>query len=621
MDVALNESIDALRRADVESRTRSTEIAELRRQLGEAGAELAKAKEALRRGDHRVEALLGDIDQRQRSLDVFVKELTATKEALRMSKAESVRLKSTLDGLIRRSAAGGAGGGGPGPSVLGEADGDRTVLFLRRCLTTGCEPHSELLASLFAGGTLSVIQRKVTFAQLAALIDTLQATNATCDGSSFWNVRLNFEGDECFDLLESLLKALPGVQRITVDDASPYGCAVVANLAYIHSGIEVLQFAQPRFDDDSLSALTTTVHNRRIVAMNGGTAGVSGAEGGDAAKGLTVPSMDLSRSTIVDSGRLKTIGWESLTHLNLSHTGIDAVTLAAILSASPNITELCLMHCAGLTNDAVTIINQVAPKVENLDLRGCNALTQICFANVALLGVDVKATTVLDCPLLKQFTAPLQTVQCISWSTPSLETVTVHDASIDERQMKALAKCSLLRELSLVRCRLRGLAVLLGSLRRLQHFSAHASTGVTDDDLQLPSTLEALDLTDNFGLTDKCLAATAKCLQLRSLTVKRCANLTDGGLLLLQCHPALESLNVLGVKRVSAIALHRLCNSLPTLKELIHETVLLSTVTVERQDPEEAARQRLQMHAKEVESRRDGLALTYGAASPTRGTQ
>jgi hypothetical protein len=595
IDVAVIESIEALRRAEAESKHRAAEIAELRQHLGESTAEVARMKEGIRRHEHRIESLLADVDHRQRSLDVVVKELSATKEALRQTKGENHRLKLALDSVLERQ----SGGHVPGDVAPSPA----AVLFFSKCFSTGCDPSIGLLRSLFHGGRIHSAE-PVSFQQLACLIETLQAT-PPCGSTA---MSLRFEGDECVSLVEDLLKLLPQLFSVEFGNVSPQGGKTLCHLASIYDSIQDLSFYASIFDDQAVSALCKCVHNRTAVATT------------RQCPPLTVQKLDLSTSTLVDVDVLKSVGWPGLSTLDLSGSAIDHSILSSIAAASPNLTTVSIRSCAHVDNGIATVLNR-HPNIIELDIRGTN-VTSLQFTHVRRLGADLKATCSLDAPSLSSFLAPLANVQSISWNTPLLESLVVQGAAVDERQMKFLAKCANLKEVSFVNCRLKGLCYLVGCLRKVVHLSTHGSTGVSDEDLlQLPSSLESLDLTDNFALTDRVLVACAACLTLRTLVIKRCTNLTDGGILQLAGSPSLEALNVLGTRRISSIALHRLCSSLPQLKELVHETVLLSSVTVERADQEEAARSAIDQTAKSLVLQRDSLAVTFGASSPMKSPQ
>lgn len=615
-ETGFDQSVEVLKRTERDYRAKCTEVDALRHRLADCQLELDRTKSELRKSEIRVDSLLRDNEKKQIGLDVVVKELAAKKQIVENVTAENARLRRDVESSSRhtgeaytalkaKTAANG--------DLLREADAP-AALYLNHCFSIGIDPSLELLRSLFSLTTLSATKTPASYQQLFALCEVFRLRSTVCsDGwPRFDAIDIACETQEGFHLVSELVPLLPHLRSVRLVGLGDEAAVEFAGVLAVADRVEALSLPQLAVADLGFSALLKVVVAReRLAASSGGAQPL-----------LAVESLDLSRCQLQDLNTFHLIRGQCLGAIDLS--GLAALRdpqFGEVLASCPALTSLSVARCASLTNDAVLFIN-AAPNLLIVDICGCAGISVVRLSKVERLSTDLKGVVHFDCPALRAIPTPVSAFQCVTWVTPQLTELTFHGASLQARELGLLSEsATMLTHLTFFRCRLQSLEVFLRRMRRLRRFALHGCTGVSDADLlTVCSTVEALDLTDCYSLTDKAVAHVAQtCVELRELTLKRCSNVTDAGVTALESCQRLTYLNALGMRKATVLALHRLLSHLPSLTHLVHESLITATIRVDRADDEEATRAGLVAEERALSERRDRAGLAYSlSVSPSK---
>lgn len=257
-------------------------------------------------------------------------------------------------------------------------------------------------------------------------------------------------------------------------------------------------------------------------------------------------------------------------------------------------------------------------QITTLKMVGCVAIHNVRLYYVEELHSDLRGVTHFDAPELKRLPIPLATFNVVSFDAPQLQHITIQGTILTKRELSILSECTTLEEVNFINCRITNLDAYLRRARQLHTLGVHSCKGVVDSDLAvLCGTIRNLDLTDCFCVTDKVLKAIGDSLKsgLTRLTLKRCSSVTDGGLSYLYAMANLEYINLMGMRRVTNEGIARLCQRVPALHHVVHETFTTGDFQVDRGDEEEVELARISSEEKKIVSHRQNIALSYVAAS------
>ena len=609
---AFEQSVDVLRRSEADYKSKCNEVVSLRQRLTDMQVELEKTKIDLRKSEIRCEGLAKDVDKRQQAIDIIVKELTAKRQIVEQVTVENQRLKRDLEAATRH------GGEMQGTiraksianNELSKEHDAPAALYMQQCFSVGCDPSLEIMRCLFSSTEITAVNQPATYQQLGTLVDMF--TNKEKFNSSGWQafdtINLAVDHQESFHQVVELINALPSLTSVTLHGLGDPAAPAVASALATAESVTALELPNLCVSDTGFASIMKVIQNREILSIQKG------------APLLQVKDLDLSQCLLSDQRSFQAIHGQCLSNINLSGaTSLHDGQLGEMLRECPGLAKLGLAGCTGLTNEALSAINRSGVLYE-LDLTGCTGIRSVKLSSIEVLHTDLAGVTFFEPAKLRILPKPITHFQCLSWSTPELRELTIQSVSLHPRELTLLAECGNLTHLSFLKCRLQGLSAFLNRMRRLVKLSVHSCKGIVDSDiLAVCSTIEILDLTDCFCLTDKALIKVSDvCRQLRELTLKRCSNITDAGVIQLERNDHLEYLNVLGAKKVSVLALHRVISAVPSLKHIVHETLITAAVRVEREDEEEAVRTRLFDEERNILHQREGLGATYNATSPTK---
>jgi hypothetical protein len=605
MSTTPSEVLEALRRADEDNRSRAAEINALRAKLAEADRATAAATEARDRAEHRAASAQAEVERQTQALGVVLKEVTTTKDLLRVARDENARLRESLDHassqsqqmrnlLSVRST---------NDTYEGSVAHSGAVVYMQRCFSLRAEPALGVLRSLH-DRSADVDASAASFQQLAVLLDVVRTNPASVTDVIGLDVTCN---GETATVVADLVAAMPHIRRITARGVDDTGVECLAAAVRLRGQVQELHVLRLAATDTGVLHLLRAMSERLALAKAGSCAP------------LRLPGLNLSECRIEDApSTLEGLADPSLEHLDLSGiASLDKSTLRAVLMKCPSVTHVTLRGCGKLSSDVCEVLN-LCPAVVEVDLTGSTNVTAIRLDHVRLLRTSLVAVAALNCPKLVELPDPCDAFQVVEWHAPLLETITLRGVSLSAREFTLLSQCQI-RNLAVVGSRVTGLDTLLKRMRRLEVMNLNGSKGVTDADIRsVCTTLVSADLTDSFCVTDKAMGRLAECPKLQELTLKRCANVSDHGLLAFEGHESLRYLNVLGAKKVTILSIHRLLEHGKNLQHIVHESIVATNVRVDRTDQEEAQRRTLTTQEKALHNQITNLSMSAVLASPNR---
>lgn len=639
------QTIDNLRITEEEFKLKVEECNQLRAKLQEAVMDNERLQVLLRKQENMTASRQDEHLKAQHALDIVLKELHSKNVAMEALQTENVRLKRDLEGTQRHA--------GEVMKTLQSKSASRDVsglkdtpsaLYLQQCFRAGCDAHTDIVRGLHSGTSIEATSKPVSFQQLNALVDVLELKR-TLDplqaaGPNLEHLELVLDSEESYVVVAALIRANTSIRSVVLHGVGSMVAADVASALSVADHIASVSLPGLTANDTGFQSLMKVVINREqlyLVERDHFERQVDDARAaknqalvdhllaaGPARTLLSISELDLSKSQLREQKSFELIRGLSIRSLNLAGSDFLSDNLVGeILRNCPQLQNLNVSHCPLLTNDTVSFIN-AARSVTKVSLVGCAAISKLTFFFVEELDSDLTGVSHLECPKLRLLPRPLVHFRLVSLQCPALEEVTFRGLSFSGRELLMISESSKdLKRLSFIRCRLGGADYFFRMMRQLTHLSLHGCKGVTDADVMcFCSRLESLDLTENYCLTDKCMKYLAdSCANLAHFTLKRCANITDQGIACFVQHASLEFLNVLGMKKVTIVALHRLITSLPSIRRIVHESLVSASVQVDREDVEEAEHASIQTEQSALLAKRDVAALSYVAgvsASPKR---
>ena len=575
----------------------------------------------------------------------------------RLNTANGQRPATTSMSLDRSALAAAASSDAP---AGGRYDGDPfdtqgpLPLYVRRCFESDVDPHPTVLRALYTGCDLVCGEERnpISFRQLSCLIDVFRTKDylalhelahwpeftrvSVCcgDGPAIGkdSLRCNQEG---YALLPDLLERLPTLASLRIVGLEDSPAAAIAGAIAVATNLKELELPLLRLRDDGFQYIMKVVSNREpnnsstahtgfdavSPASNSPTRRVGSESPRVRGSAIRVTDLDLSETSLSEGRSFGLISGPSLVSLSFEGmAGLQDNFLGEVIAACPNLASLNISRCTNLTKDVTMFIN-LGKQIKTSKMVGCVAIHTLRLYYVEELHSDLRCVTHVDAPELRRLPVPLATFNVVSFEAPHLTNIAIQGTILTRREFGILSECLALEEVAFVNCRLSDLGSYLSRARQLRSLGVHACKGVVDADLRvLCSTIETLDLTDCFCVTDKVLKSIGESLRvhLSRLTLKRCSSVTDGGLSYLSALTQLEYINLLGMRRVTNEGIARLCRSVVSLTHVVHETFTTGDLRVDRGDVEDAELDRIHEEERKMASYRQNVALSYTSAqSPT----
>ena len=650
----LAQTIDNLRITDDEYRAKTDECNLLRVQLRESQLQAENLTQLLRRQENVTYSQKDEMSKLQQSLDVVLKELASKKNVIENLQQENARLRRDLgESKLLPSAAAIANGGADSPSgsrvksagggrsgrntnngsASNSGDDAKTLssVYVEQCFSNGVSPHVDIIEGLHKGAAIRVVTEPATFQQLLALCEVLRLKKhdavMSLQAASITMLEFRCATQDAFRLAAELLTLLPNVSSVTLHGLGDLVAHELACVLAVADNITHIALPDLSVSDEGFQVLFKVISNREQLAsqprpFTPRTPSHASVDAPSASRLLALRDLDLSKAAILDVKSLEAIRSQTIVSLNLSgSTIIKDNILGELIRSCPNLTTLNVSNCAALTNDAVTFVN-VSPSITTLYVQGCPNISRIQLFKVKELHSNLARVAFLDVPEATSMPEPITHFQTVSFSAPKVNGLTFSSLAFSSRELSMIAESAKsLQEVAFLNCRLhQGADLFFRQLRKLTHVSQHGCKGITDQDVTcLGASLVSLDLTDQYSLSNKAIKHLGEvCRNLRSITLKRCANISDEGLVALATCADLQYLNVLGMKKLTVIGLHRLITLVPGIQQVVHETIVSVGTQVDRGDVEEAQRGQLVLDQQVLLHAKDTAALAYLNQSPYR---
>lgn len=628
----------------------------LRQRLAETQQELERCQLLLRKQENMTTSRNDELIKTQHSLDIVLKELHSKKQLGESLQQENLRLKRDLEsaqkhsGEVTKALQSKSVTKGPGSGLFGVGDANKgetlMSMYIQQCFQARCDPHTDVVRGLYQGSAIEAVaaDAPVSFLQLNSLMEVLDTyrtygTNVLDPMAvSVTRLALRVDSQEAFQIVSHIIRENKSIKDVELHGLGNLMAQEVASTLAIAEHVGSLSLPDLKVSDTGFQSIMKVIKNREDLfhvekekydkqvadakaASNDALVEHLHAKG-PAKQLIALRDLDLSHSMVSEAKSFELINGISFLRLNLSGCEFLAdCHLGEMIRSCPHLQALTLSNCPRLSNDSVSFINTLR-SITYVNVVGCVGVSKLNFLYVETLETDLNGVSHLECPKLVALPIPVVHFRLVSLVAPSLLELTIKNLSLSSRELQMLSDSSKdLRQLRFVCCRLSGVDFFLRMMRRLEDVSFHGCKGISDVDVMcLCSKIKVLDLTENYTLTDKCMKYVADtCAGLTHLTLKRCANITDLGVQHLVNHASLEYLNVLGVKKVTIVALHRVIASLPSVKRIVHETLVSSTIQVDRDDVEEAEKVMISAEQMNLLAKRDVAALTYvSSSSPVR---
>lgn len=638
------QTIDNLRITDEEFKIKAEECNQLRHQLNEAHQSVERLQLLLRKQENISASRQEECIKTKHSLDIVLKELTTKQQSIDALQHENARLKRDLESsqhhagevtktLQTKSLS---------KEVLGGLRDSPSALYVQQCFHAGCDPHTDIVRGLHQGHAIEAVKCPVSFQQLNALsevfemmrsLDPLNAANVVVR-----RFALAVESEESLVLMAHMIRAHTTIADVEIHGLGSFAASEVAAALATSDHIATVSLPNLRVNDVAFQSVMKVVNNREQLFVASERARAEEISAAKAAKNealvdflsasslkhnlLSIEQLDLSQSFVKESTSFELIRGQAMRSINLSGCCcvLDA-HVGEILRGCPQLESIDLSRCPQLTNDTVGYIN-ASKSIRKANLLGCPGMSKLNFFFIETLLTDLSGVSHLECPALRCLPTPITHLSLVALNCPVLEEITFRGLALCDRELRLVAESSpALTKLHFIKCRLQGAEFFFRVLRNLTDLALHACRSVTDQEvMSLCSQLRVLDLTDAYCLTDRSMKYLGeRCSQLTHLTLKRCANITDQGLQCYAQHAALEFLNVLGTKKITIVGLHRVLGTLPSMRRVVHETLVSATIHVDRDDAEEAEKLSLDSQQAILFAKREGAVLNYLAqTSPMR---
>jgi len=572
-------TFDTLQRLETEVSMKEQKIEDLTRLLTETEAALKLATHQLESERNTVQHLRSELNKKEKLTDCLSKELICKKdhcdqlaEENRGILVESQRLQQLQKDLtseVRHKSQ-------VAVQLTHQVESPSTQ-YMDLCFNLGFPPPSEILQSLHTDSAIRCGGHLVTFKELSALCEVLGLGSVvnTKHWVEFHTLDLRLDGDECYVLLEELIRCMPTLKTLILHEITDNGIKSVMSALRATSWVHTIEFSKCKLTDTGLNLLFTTIqHRNALVKAQQGTA----SKTGKTSMSLSISSLDLSRCKVAKEATLRMIALETLTVLSLVGTGgilTDAIA-QSIMQSCPNLHELDVSDAIKLTNGFISDVNTFGPRLRNLNLTGCKGITRISLKNVTTLISAFDRVTHLESESLENLPTALESLCFVTLHTPKLLALTLKNLSLTPREWDLLEiPTQNVKTLNFMSCKLTKVGDLLRRCRTIESLSLSMSRGLVDADVVMwCPRIRNLDLTNSYYISDNAIQALVQCCQrLEKVSLQRCSNITDVGLRhIAQPTSHLIELNVLECPKITVLGIDFLVSNVSSMRCVIHET-------------------------------------------------
>ncbi|KAJ8753843.1 hypothetical protein K2173_000097 [Erythroxylum novogranatense] len=230
------------------------------------------------------------------------------------------------------------------------------------------------------------------------------------------------------------------------------------------------------------------------------------------------------------ANRLKSLSM--LQSLKLDGCTVRCPALKAIGNWCISLKELSLSKCMGVTDEGLSHVVTKHTELKKLDITCCRKITDVSIAYITSSCSNLTSLRMESCTLVPREAFVLIGHRCLF-----LEELDVTDNEIDDEGLKSISNCSNLSSLKLGIC-----------------------LNISDDGLALIgmhcSKLKELDLYRSAGISDLgILAIACGCLDLESINISYCTDVTDSSLIPLSKCQRLHTFESRGCLLVTSLGL------------------------------------------------------------------
>eukprot|EP00759_Apiculatamorpha_spiralis_P034351 PhF_6_TR35409/c0_g1_i2/m.51533 len=263
---------ETLLRLEEELQTKSNMVQDLNRRLNDSEMSLRTTTQKLDIAEQTVKQLTTDLQKKDQLVECLSKELVCKKqqydalvEENRVTKSESTRLSQ-----LQRDLARDIQHKAQVAAQLTHQVESPSAQFMDRCFNLGFSPPVEVLRSLHCDSAVRCGDHALNFKELSALCEVLSLSNVinTKHWVEFHTLEMRFEGDECYPLLEELIRTMPTLQTLIVHNITDIGMRHIVNAIRAVSWVHNLSFPTPVLTDVGVSMFFTVIAHRTALGSS-----------------------------------------------------------------------------------------------------------------------------------------------------------------------------------------------------------------------------------------------------------------------------------------------------------------------------------------------------------------
>ncbi|KAK4759391.1 hypothetical protein SAY87_022522 [Trapa incisa] len=218
--------------------------------------------------------------------------------------------------------------------------------------------------------------------------------------------------------------------------------------------------------------------------------------------------------------------------IKLDGCSVTCSGLKAIGSYCVSLGELSLSKCSGVTDEAFSFLVTRQKQLKKLDITCCRQITDISLAHITSSCTGLTSLKMESCSQVLKEAFVLIGQRC-----HFLEELDLTDNEVDDEGLKSIGRCSRLTVLKLGIClniTNEGLSHIGRSCSKLVELDLYRSSGIAESGIvaiaQGCPSLEMINTSYCYGITDNVLVSLSKCTKLHTLECRACPHITSLGL-------------------------------------------------------------------------------------------
>ncbi|KAK4755447.1 hypothetical protein SAY87_009204 [Trapa incisa] len=221
-----------------------------------------------------------------------------------------------------------------------------------------------------------------------------------------------------------------------------------------------------------------------------------------------------------------------LQSIKLDGCSVTCSALKVMGSYCVSLGELSLSKCSGITDEAFSFLVTRQKQLKRLDITCCRKITDVSLAHITSSCTGLTSLKMESCRQVSKEAFVLIGQRC-----NFLEELDLTDNEVDDEGLKSIGRCSRLIVLKLGIClniTSEGLSHISRSCSKLVELDLYRSSGISESGIVAiahgcPS-LEMINTSYCYGITDNALMSLSKCTKLHTLECRACPLITSLGL-------------------------------------------------------------------------------------------